>query len=54
MIMTGKEIIEEALKEASKGDPNNSPFGMEYYLGMAYQQGMAAAYQHALEMMSED
>lgn len=48
---TGHEIIEEALLKASQGDWLNSPMGCSYEEGIAYQQGMAAAYQHALEMI---
>lgn len=49
--MTGHEIIEAALKKASEGNHNNSPIGYMPEEGVAYQHGMAAAYQHALEMI---
>jgi hypothetical protein len=49
--LEGVEVIEAALKKAETGDPNNAPFGFDYYESCAYLQGLATAYQHALEMM---
>lgn len=49
--MTGHEIIEAALKKASDGNINNSPCYYPPEEAAAYQAGMAAAYQHALEMI---
>ncbi len=50
-VRSGHDVIEEALRTAVKHDPNNSPFGMSHAQGVAYQMGMATAYQHALEMI---
>ena len=50
---SGHQIIEEALKVALKAEPVNAPFGMVGEVAVAYQMGMAAAYQHALEMIPE-
>jgi hypothetical protein len=53
-MVTGREVIENALKEAEKGDWSASPIDMDPEESRAYQRGLAAAYQHALEVMPAD
>jgi len=50
---TGHQIIEEALTEAAKLDPMNSPVFLDGDPGVAYQMGLAAGYLHALEMIPD-
>lgn len=50
---TGHQIIEQALREAAQGNWLQAPFGLDPIEGRAYQQGKAAAYRHALEMIHE-
>lgn len=50
---SGHQIIEEALAKAAQLDPNNSPFGMPRNEAVVYQQGLAAAYLHSLEMIPD-
>lgn len=46
----GRKIIEKALEDALNEQLHNYPFGMDAEEGQLYKMGMAAAYQHALEM----
>jgi hypothetical protein len=48
---SGHAVIEAALLEAAKNDPSNSPIGLWGTAAVAFQMGLAAAYQHALEMI---
>jgi len=48
---SGHAVIEAALLKAAKNDPSNSPIGLWGAAAVAYQMGLAAAYQHALEMI---
>ena len=48
---TGHQVIEDALKKAAEGNWLASPAGCGPEEGRAYQRGLAAAYQHALEMI---
>lgn len=51
--LTGHQVIENALAQALKKDPAHSPFPMTGDTAVAYQMGLAAAYQHALEMIPD-
>lgn len=53
MNKTGYQIIEEALKLSANRDWLNSPRGMSPSEGLAYQDGLSAAYCHALEMFPD-
>lgn len=48
---SGHAVIEEALAAARRGNWLDSPFGTSPEEGHAYVAGLAAAYQHALEMI---
>lgn len=50
-VLDGHAVIEKALSQALLGDTNNSPAGLLPDVAYGYQQGLAAAYQHALEMI---
>lgn len=50
MNKTGYQIIEDALKLSANRDWLNSPISMSPSEGLAYQDGLSAAYCHALEM----
>lgn len=50
-MITGHEVIEAALAKAAQHDAGNSPAHLSYGEALAYQMGLASAYQHALEMM---
>lgn len=48
---TGHQVIEDALQQAATNNAANSPFPMVGDAAIAFQKGLAAAYQHALEMI---
>ena len=50
-VEVGHEVIEAALAAALKRDPNSAPVGIAPEHAVVYQQGLAAAYQHGLEMI---
>lgn len=51
LYVEGVPVIEAALSKASKRDPMNSPIWTTRDQTVAYQDGMAAAYLHALEQL---